>query len=99
MFWIFMIVLIIMWYLNDIREAGGLKGIWNGRGNYSNKETTLSEEELSKLKEEVKSDLYKELYGKLSEDLEGSLLTKLNREDNKIKENKIEDKLETKEEI
>lgn len=99
MFWIFMIVLIIMWYLNDIREAGGLKGIWNGRGTYSNKETTLSEEELSKLKEDVKSDLYKELYGKLSEDLEGSLLTKLKIEENKIEENKLEDKLETKEEI
>ena len=93
MFWIFMIVLVIMWYLNDIREAGGLKGIWNGREIYSNKETTLSEEELSKLKEDVKSDLYKELYGKLSEDLEGSLLTKLNREEIK------EDNVETKEEI
>ena len=99
MFWVFMIVVVIMWYLTDIREAGGLKGIWNGRGTYSNKETTLTEEELSKLKEDVKSDLYKELYGKLSEDLEASLLTKLNREDNKIEENKIEDKLETKEEI
>lgn len=99
MIWVFMIVVIIVWYLNEIKDTGGLKGIWNGRGTYSNKETTLSEEELSKLKEEVKSDLYKELYGKLSEDLEASLLTKLNREDNKIKENKIEDKVETKEEI
>ena len=93
MFWVFMIVVVIMWYLNDIREAGGLKGIWNGREIYSNKEATLSEEELSKLKEEVKSDLYKELYGKLSEDLEASLLTKINREEIK------EDNVETKEEI